>query len=100
MSDQIQEREAVVRPTLQDSQKKSAKQLLYRPAPVGQATKPIIRSSKTAALLQLGQIDDASSSCVGLGQPGSRRRTIQPGGFIRSRMTAELLGIEPGAPVS
>ena len=100
MSDQIQEREAGVRSTLQNPQNKSANQLLYRPASIGQAAKPIIRSSKTAALLQLEHHDDITSTFVGQGLSGSRRRTVQPGGFIRSRMTAELLRIQPGAPAS
>ncbi len=100
MSDQIQEREAGVRTTLQNPQKKSANQLLYRPASAGQATKPIIRSSKTAALLQLEHSDETTTAVVGQGLSSSRRRTVQPGGFIRSRMTAELLGVQPVAPAS
>ena len=100
MSDQIQKKEAGVHTTLEASPKTTSKQLLYRPAAVGRAAKPMIRSVKTAALLQLERNDVHH----GLTDEGAmlvpRRRTVQPGGFIRSRLTAELLGIQPSGPMS
>ena len=63
--------------------------------------KRVIRSARTAALLQLEDPKE-SSRFVYRGAPVRRleakrldRAPIQPGGFIRSRMTAELLGINP-----
>lgn len=100
MSDQIQKREAGVQTTLEVSPKTTSKQLLYRPASVGKAVKPMIRSVKTAALLQLERNNDAHGLLDEGAMSVPRRRTVQPGGFIRSRMTAELLGIEPSGPIS
>ena len=81
-------------------------QLVYR-SPVQE--KRVIRSAPTAALLQLE--DPATDPrFVYRGVPVRSlqakrldRAPIQRGGFLRSRMTAELLGINPvkaaGAPV-
>lgn len=70
---------------------RQAKRLFYqRKAVDGQAC-AVIRSKKTAKLLQLDCGDGVSYN--GDSVFGSRSRTIQPGGFIRSRITAELLGI-------
>ena len=81
-------------------------QLVYR-SPAKE--KHVIRSAPTAALLQL-QDPKESNRLVYRGVPvrplqAKRldRAPIQRGGVIRSRMTAELLGINPvkaaGAPV-
>ena len=81
-------------------------QLLYR-SPAQE--KRVIRSAPTAALLQLEDPKD-DSRLVYRGVPVRSlqakrldRAPIQRGGVIRSRMTAELLGINPvkaaGAPV-
>ncbi len=81
-------------------------QLIYR-SPAQEAR--VIRSAQTAALLQLEDPKECSR-LVYRGVPvrplqAKRldRAPIQQGGFIRSRMTAELLGINPvkpaGAPV-
>ena len=81
-------------------------QLVYR-SPAQE--KRVIRSAPTAALLQL-EDPKADSRLVYRGVPvrflqAKRldRAPIQHGGVLRSRMTAELLGINPvkapGAPV-
>ena len=81
-------------------------QLLYRSP---SQEKRVIRSAPTAALLQLEDPKD-DSRLVYRGVPVRSlqakrldRAPIQRGGVIRSRMTAELLGINPvkaaGAPV-
>ena len=81
-------------------------QLIYR-SPVQEER--VIRSARTAALLKLEDPKECSR-LVYRGVPvrplqakGFDRGPIQKGGFIRSRMTAELLGINPvkaaGAPV-
>ena len=57
------------------------KQLLYRREVFDSPTRSLIRSKKTADLLQLHSRDSASN------------RPVQPGGFLRSRRTAALLGI-------
>ena len=73
-------------------------QLVYR-SPVQE--KRVIRSAPTAALLQLEDPKE-DARLVYRGVPVRSleakrldRAPIQPGGFIRSRMTAELLGINP-----
>ena len=82
------------------------KQLVYR-SPAEE--KRVIRSAPTAALLRL-EGPKESNRLVYRGVPVRSlqvkrldRAPIQPGGVIRSRMTAELLGINPvkaaGAPV-
>ena len=81
-------------------------QLVYR-SPAQE--KRVIRSAPTAALLQL-EDPTADSRLVYRGVPARSlqakrldRAPIQHGGVLRSRMTAELLGINPvkapGAPV-
>ncbi len=71
--------------------------------------KRVIRSARTAALLQL-EDPTADTRLVYRGVPVRSLQAkrldhapIQRGGFLRSRMTAELLGINPvkaaGAPV-
>ena len=67
------------------------KQLLYRREVFDAPTRSLIRSKKTADLLQLHSRDSAShlQDAVQAGQS----LPVQPGGFIRSRRTAELLGI-------
>ena len=81
-------------------------QLVYR-TPLQE--KRVIRSAPTAALLKL-EGPKADTRLVYRGVPVRSlqakrldRAPIQRGGFLRSRMTAELLGINPvkaaGAPV-
>ena len=94
------------RASLLSTSEAAVQQLVYRsPA---QETR-IIRSAPTAALLQL-EDPKADSRLVYRGVPVRplqakrlERASIQQGGVIRSRMTAELLGINPvkpaGAPV-
>ena len=67
------------------------KQLLYRRELFDPKRRSLIRSKKTADLLQLHS-DDAASN-VQDAVPAVHSRPVQPGGFIRSRRTAELLGI-------
>ena len=81
-------------------------ELIYKKKSPTDRQNHIIRSKETAALLDLDISPLTESWLVYRGCPVlSRvsslrsRRTIQPGGFIRSRMTAELIGVEP-APVS
>ena len=82
-------------------------ELIYRRrSSVGQRNN-IIRSRKTALLLQLETSSYADSSFIYRGcrvspQPSFNRirKTIQPGGFIRSRMTAELIGVDPSPSLS
>ena len=73
-------------------------QLVYR-SPAQE--KRVIRSAPTAALLQLEDPKE-DNRLVYRGVPvrhfeakKTDRASIQPGGVIRSRMTAELLGINP-----
>ena len=74
---------------------RQARRLFYqRKAVDGQAC-AVIRSKKTAKLLQLNCGDQVSLASESISE--SRQRTIQPGGFIRSRITAELLGINVGS---
>ena len=86
--------------------KAPVQQLIYR-SPAHEER--VIRSAQTAALLQLEDPKEFSR-LVYRGVPvrplqakRHHRGPIQQGGFIRSRMTAELLGINPvkpaGAPV-
>tara|TARA_B100002051_G_scaffold45380_1_gene39928 strand:- start:1892 stop:2200 length:309 start_codon:yes stop_codon:yes gene_type:complete len=102
MSDQILSGERKAQPTPIQSPTKPTKQLVYRPDAARQKDEAIIRSAKTARLLRLKLNDhDHATGLMPSGSPTSaHRRTVQPGGFIRSRMTAELLGIQPGGPSS
>ena len=67
------------------------KQLLYRREVFDPKTRSLFRSKKTADLLQLHSRDSASNSQVA--DPALRSQPVQPGGFLRSRRTAALLGI-------
>ena len=67
------------------------KQLLYRRELFDPKTRSLIRSKKTADLLQLHSRDSASDLQDAV--PAVHPRTVQPGGFLRSRRTAALLGI-------
>ena len=81
-------------------------QLIYR-SPAQEER--VIRSAQTAALLQLEDPKEFSRlvyrgvSVLPLQAKRYDRGPIQQGGFIRSRMTAELIGINPvkavGAPL-
>ena len=67
-------------------------QLIYRRSAFKQRSKGVIRSAKTAELLNLHhEVVSADQS-----RSTRSRQPIQPGGVIRSRLTAELLGIAPG----
>ena len=80
----------------------TSRELIYRKKSSVELQNHIIRSKETAQLLDL---DISPSTDRGLVYRGCHvspqvsslrsRRTIQPGGFIRSRMTAELIGVEP-----
>lgn len=94
------------RGSLPSSSEVPVQQLVYRSPP---QEKRVIRSASTAALLQLEDPKE-SSRLVYRGVPVRSlqakrldRAPIQRGGVIRSRMTAELLGINPvkaiGSPV-
>ncbi len=81
-------------------------ELVYRRRVSINSRNNIIRSKKTALLLQLDNSTNTNCRLVYRGclvSPYSScnrsKRTIQPGGFIRSRMTAELIGVDP-SPVS
>lgn len=67
------------------------KQLLYRRKKLNPQTLSFIRSKKTADLLQLHSGDAAMTRQVA--DPPTRSLPVQPGGFLRSRRTAALLGI-------
>ena len=67
------------------------KQLLYRREAYGSQTGALIRSKKTADLLQLHSRESASNLQDTV--PALHSQPVQSGGFIRSRRTAELLGI-------
>ena len=67
------------------------KQLLYRREVFDSQTRSLIRSKKTADLLQLHSRDSASNHHDA--DPVVHSRPVQPGGFLRSRRTAALLGI-------
>ena len=80
----------------------TSQQLIYRQRPSVDLQNHIIRSKETAKLLELDISPFTERrlfyrGCPVLQQVSSlrSRRTIQPGGFIRSRMTAELIGVEP-----
>ena len=76
------------------SKKVQTSQLLYRPSDGKTTSGEIIRSKKTAELLSLSR-DGAQES----DQPFAtgriaRLKPLRRGGFLRSRMTAELLGVD------
>ena len=80
----------------------ASRQLVYSRSSAVERESYIIRSKETARLLNLDlspPIDRrlVYRGCDVLPRPSvlRLRRTIQPGGFIRSRMTAELIGVEP-----
>ena len=70
-------------------------QLLYKPSDRKTASGEIIRSKKTAELLCLSK-DGAQQQREPFGSRGSsaRLKSLRRGGFLRSRMTAELLGVD------
>ena len=76
------------------SQKVQTSQLLYRPSDRKATTGEIIRSKKTAELLSLSRDgtqesnQSIASGCIAWLKP------LRRGGFLRSRMTAELLGVD------
>merc|ERR1711991_787380 len=77
----------------------SLKKLVYRRFAEGES---LIRSGKTAALLKLDPSSGEVTKLVYRGVPVRHisisridKAPIQVGGFIRSRMTAELIGINP-----
>lgn len=80
----------------------ASRQLVYSRSSAVERESYIIRSKETARLLNLDLSPPTDRrlvyrGCDVLPRPSALRlrRTIQPGGFIRSRMTAELIGVEP-----
>lgn len=80
----------------------ASRQLVYSRGSAVERESYIIRSKETARLLNLDLSPPTDRrlvyrGCDVLPRPSALRlrRTIQPGGFIRSRMTAELIGVEP-----
>ena len=80
----------------------ASRQLVYSRSSVVERESYIIRSKETARLLNLDLSPPTDRrlvyrGCDVLPRPSALRlrRTIQPDGFIRSRMTAELIGVEP-----
>ena len=80
----------------------ASRQLVYSRSSVVERESYIIRSKETARLLNLDLSPPTDRrlvyrGCDVLPRPSALRLrgTIQPGGFIRSRMTAELIGVEP-----
>ena len=70
-------------------------QLLYRPSGRKTASCQIIRSKKTAELLSLSDdVQDDQRHAFEAGASAAKAKTLRPGGFLRSRMTAELLGVD------
>ena len=78
-------------------------ELVYKQPQLARGQQRIIRSKKTSRLLRLEYrptsgpgLACSESPVLALRAKGFRFRptTIQAGGFIRSRMTAELLGID------
>lgn len=85
----------------------ASRQLVYSRSSVVERESYIIRSKETARLLNLDLSPPADRrlvyrGCDVLPRPSALRLrgTIQPGGFIRSRMTAELIGVEPTPSLS
>ena len=78
------------------SQKVQTSQLLYQPSGRKTTTRgEIIRSKKTAELLRLTQDGiQLSEPPVATGPASARVKPLRRGGFICSRMTAELLGVD------
>ena len=77
------------------SQKVQTSQLLYRPSDRKTTSGEIIRSKKTAQLLRLSQDGThAANQSVVAGSESVRLKPLRRGGFLRSRMTAELLGVD------
>lgn len=91
----VHQREDAMSKLQSQSQKVQTSQLLYRPSGRKTTKGEIIRSKKTAELLRLTQ--------DGIHQPepplvtetaSTRLKPLRRGGFLRSRMTAELLGVD------
>ena len=77
------------------SQKVQTSQLLYRPSDRKTTSGEIIRSKKTAQLLRLSQNGEhAANQSLVAGSESVRLKPLRHGGFLRSRMTAELLGVD------
>ena len=81
-------------------------ELVYKQPQLARGQQRIIRSKKTSRLLRLEYRSTSGPRLVSSESPvlafrpkGFRPTTIQSGCFIRSRMTAELLGIDV-APTS
>ena len=80
----------------------TSRELTYKKKSLVDQQNHIIRSRETARLLDLDFSPLPDNRLVYRGCPVlpnlsslRSRRTIQLGGFIRSRMTAELIGVEP-----
>ena len=77
------------------TQKVKTSQLLYRPSDRKATSGEIIRSKKTAQLLRLPQDGTHAADPSFVAEIESARlKPLRRGGFLRSRMTAELLGVD------
>lgn len=92
----VHQREDAIMSKLQpQSQKVQTSQLLYRPSGRKTTKGVIIRSEKTADLLRLTQDGTHQSEhSFAAGNAPARVKPLRRGGFICSRMTAELLGLD------
>lgn len=89
----VHQREDAMSKLQSQSQKVQASQLLYRPSGRKTTKGEIIRSKKTAELLRLTQ-DGIQQSQPPLATGPASVKPLRRGGFLRSRMTAELLGVD------
>ena len=89
----VHQREDAMSKLQSQSQKVQTSQLLYRPSGRKTTKGEIIRSKKTAELLRLTQ-DGIQQSQPPLAIGPASVKPLRRGGFLRSRMTAELLGVD------
>ena len=89
----VYQREDAMSKLQSQSQKVQTSQLLYRPSGRKTTKGEIIRSKKTAELLRLTQ-DGIQQSQPPLATGSASVKPLRRGGFLRSRMTAELLGVD------
>ena len=91
----VHQREDAMSKLQSQSQKVQTSQLLYRPSGRKATRGEIIRSKKTAELLRLTQDGiQQSEPPVATGPASARVKPLRRGGFLCSRMTAELLGVD------
>ena len=91
----VHQREDAMSKLQSQSQKVQTSQLLYRPSGRKTTKGEIIRSKKTAELLRLTQDGIQQSQPPLATEPAPASvKPLRRGGFLRSRMTAELLGVD------